>query len=441
MANPIFSFARVTYAPIGKANFIPFESDLEQRVLNITVSMSEGDLPVINLTLRNTDLSLFDHVIISKFTQVTIRLIRENEESPRIVGIVQKVSGNWFLNIEITDLVFQGHLKPDDSDIQTDGKSRKDVIIELFKKLGFEDTVIDVEASEEKKAEGTKFDTTKTIWQNIQDQAKEERAKVILIGREKVLFKKRDFSRDPVEIVTIEPFGGPEETEVKDWNITNDLLDKRGQVIMKGINLLTKKEIEVKKDRSSTPRPGLGNLTELFEPGAKADIDKTEGERTGVEIVVDENRGTRSIEFATPEKTGSSETVRTSAQSEAAATNEAEGDFKESEDRQVMMTLVTRLRPGRVPGSIIQVNGLGKTYSGKWYITKVKHEVPGTAAQTVSELIRNLLPSVPSEVKVDSGKADTNKKPVRDPDKLEEKTSIEIDPDTGKRTVTYGKNR
>lgn len=441
MANPIFSFARVTYAPIGVANFIPFESDLEQRVLNLSVSIAEGDLPVINLTLRNTDLSLFDHPIISKFTEVTIRLIRENEESPRIVGIVQKVSGSWVINIEITDLVFLAHLKPDDSEIQTDGKSRKDIIIELFKKLGFQDSAIDVEASDEKKAEGTKFDTTKTIWQNIQDQAKEERAKVILIGREKVSFKKRDFSREPVEVITVEPFGGTEETEVKSWNIVNDLLDKRGQVIMKGINLLTKKEINVKKDRTNTARPGLAALTELFEPGAKADIDKTEGQRTGVEITVDEDKGTRSVSFATPEKTGSSETVRTSAQSEAAATNEAEGDFKESEDRQVMMTLVTRLRPGRVPGTIVQINGLGKTFSGKWYITKVKHEVPGGAAQTIAEVIRNLLPSVPSEIKVDSGKAATNKKPVRDPDKLEEKLSIDIDADTGKRTVTYGKNR
>lgn len=443
MANPSFPYARFTYAPIGEKNFRPLDEDIARRVTNLIVTMAEGALPVVQITFRNTDLVLMDHPIISNYTQVTIRIIRDGVESPRIIGIVQKVSGSWLLTVEITDLVLQGHFVPDDSDIQTDGKSRKDIIEELLNQLGFSESAIQVKASEEKKVEGIKFDTTKTIWANIQDQAKEEKAQVIIIGRERIVFSKRNFSKGHADVVQIEPGAGPDETDVKRWSIDNDLLDKRGEVIMKGINLLTKKEITVKKNRTNTDRDGLGTLTELFEKGAQADIAKTEAERVSgpaPTVEVDPNAGTRGIAFKTSGKTGTSQTVRTSAQSEETAKNEAEGNFKEKEDRQVVMTLVTRVRPKFVPGLIILVLGIGKKFSGKWYLAKVKHNIPGQASETESTLYKNLVESTPANVLVDSGAASTNKQKGTPDGKLNEAVSVTADADTGRKIVTYKRN-
>ncbi len=438
MSNPIFNYARLTYIPFGvaldEANFIPFE--FEDKVLGVTIDLEENVIPKMSLQLKNHDLQMFNHPLIEHQAIVGIRLFRTGfDPSIRFVGYVERINGNWELSIDFTDLVFKGHFVNSASKkkIQTDGKSRKEIVSELITRLGFKTFQIELgEISEEKKSEGIALDGSESIWTLLNNLADEEKASIIITGREKFFFGKRPLESQPVAIFKVEPAAQSSETEVLDWNIDDDYLGHPAEVEVNGLNLRKKKVIKEKADGDSATRTTLAPQTNNSKPDAegrppKSVAERTEDEtKTGVAI----RRGT-SLSFILPKDSGKTKQKRSAVQTEAGAKDEAEAEFREQEEEQIRMQLVTRFRPDMLPGIIIEVLNIGKAYSGKWYVAKVSHELKASATTTM-ELLKNGRNDVPGVIKRPSGDvAKLNTTEPKDDKELKRKTSVRVSGETG----------
>ncbi len=437
MSNPIFSFGRLTYVPFGsdpiEANFVPFEH--EDRVLSIKVSLAENDIPVIKIKLDNIDLRMMEHPIVVNHTTIGVRLFRDDKSSPRFTGYVNRVKGGWELDIEIVDLVFRASFKPskeEDRPIKTTDRSRKDIVTDLVKRLGFSESQIEIgEVSDEKKSDdagggGDFLDDSKSIWTHLADLADKERAQIIVIGRESFFFGKRKFDGVPKHIFKVEPGSDDQETEVLDWDVDKDLFGKTGEIEVFGLNLILKEFLCEKGNGDETPRDVLGQTTEVYPPDSEGKPAKTTGERTED---VDETTKVRllanrtALTWKVPKKTGTKRVKRSAGQSKKQIKDEADSDFREEGEEFIRLTLKLRFTPDIFPGEILEMPNIGKDFSGLYYVTNVGHTLE-TSAETNVTAIRNASSDVVgTSIKVSAGEAaKPNKQEPEDPKKLKRKT-------------------
>lgn len=87
-----------------------------------------------------------------------------------------------------------------------------------------------------------------------------------------------------------------------------------------------------------------------------------------------------------PGQTGKTEAA--AAQTDAEAQQEAEAAFRKAEDNTVEATITTVGTPGLRAKRIITLYGLGKTYSGNWYVKQATHSV-GSSYICTAKLTRN----------------------------------------------------
>lgn len=427
----------MTYVPFGsdpiEANFIPFEH--EDKVLSIKVELAENDIPVIKIRLNNIDLKIMEHPITVNHTTIGVRLFRDDKSSPRFTGYVNRVKGGWELDIEVIDLVFRASFvssKDEERPIKTKDRSRKDIVTDLVKRLGFAESQIEIgEVSDEKKSDdagggGDFLDDSKSIWTHLSELADKERAQIIVIGRDNFFFGKRKFDQAPKHLFKVEPADDDEDTEILDWDVDDDLFGKTGEIEVFGLNLILKEFLCEKANPDETSRDVLGQTTEVYPPDSEGKPAKTTGER--IEDV-DETTKVRLLANRTafiwkvPKKTGTKKVKRSAGQSKKQIKAEADSDFREEGEELIRLTLKLRFTPDIFPGEILKIDNIGKKYSGLYYITTVSQSLEATADTNVTA-IRNASSDVPgTSIKVSSGEAaKVNKQKVEDPKKLKRKT-------------------
>jgi len=169
----------------------------------------------------------------------------------------------------------------------------------------------------------------------------------------------RRFEQRPMRTVTyILP---PGVGDIVDFNVENDVTAKPAAITVKGVDPLTKKAFAVTADDANTPRPTLATVPEL------PDTVK----------VVDPVTGATSYKAGTvPGSGAASSDVKPSSEPNAAAAKvEASGLYTRTQQTAIELSLDLVGDPGIVCKCVLNVQGLGKRLSGRYYVSELKHKI------------------------------------------------------------------
>lgn len=158
-------------------------------------------------------------------------------------------------------------------------------------------------------------------------------------------FKTRNLEQAPIRSYTW--FNG--EGELLDIDIENDVTARAGAVTKKGIDPLSKKVITHRADNDSTKRAGLAPVIEI--------IDK------------------KTLVSSVQPRAAEEHTEHTSEANTVGAKSHAEGKFRETQHRTVKLSFKAVGDPDVMGKRVIEMKGIGKRLSGKYYITSVTHTI------------------------------------------------------------------
>lgn len=220
-------------------------------------------------------------------------------------------------------------------------------------------------------------------------------------------FHRRKMGKAPIRTLTY--YIDPGQGDIISFNVENDITVKPGAVTAKGRDPLKKKDISVTADNGSTNRAALQPVIEVIDP------------RTGQ---------------AHYQPLAAEHTMLTNAHDAASAKREADGRFIKAQQTTALMTVQIVGDPRISAKKIVEIKGISKRLSGRYYITKVRHKV--SASEYTMELAVRTDGSqgLPATKNVKNVKNDgkLNTKGVQDPAQLSEK----IDPRTGKISYVRG---
>jgi phage protein D len=171
----------------------------------------------------------------------------------------------------------------------------------------------------------------------------------------------RRFGQRPIKKLTY--YVAPGVGEVIDFSVESDLTAKVGQVVAKGRDPIAKTDITTTANNEETPRDALGSSAMAIDPMT--------GEALGHEHAA-------------------SATGTTPAEPTAAgAKKEAAGQFVRSQQASTLLTLELVGDPDLVAKTIVEVAGLGKRLSGKYYVSSIKHTIEPGKVYTMSLKLRS----------------------------------------------------
>lgn len=214
-----------------------------------------------------------------------------------------------------------------------------------------------------------------------------------------VHFKERNLQQSPLQ-KSYTWFNG--QGEMLDFEIENDVTARAGAVTKKGIDPNSKKVISHRADNDSTNRHGLAPVIEIVDP------------RTGVTTL--------------QKRSAEEHTEHTTESTEAGAKGHAQGKFRETQFRTVKLSFKAVGDPEVLAKRVIEIKGIGKRLSGKYYLTAVTHTINGSGYAISAKAHTDGHGATGAK-----SKAALNKK-----DATEHLEQIEkIDPRTGERSVQF----
>lgn len=224
----------------------------------------------------------------------------------------------------------------------------------------------------------------------------------------------RDLGQKPIREVT---YFTDKAGEIIDWSVEGNLTNRASTVKTKGRDPIAKTDIEGEANNSTeTGRNTLGSVV----------------------ISVDPRTGERSTNPAV-ENTRHEEVQPTTETSADAAQREAAGRFKKSSVNSFKLKLKMVGDPGLVAKSVINVKGISERLSGRYYVSKVKHDL--TRGYQLDVLCKRDAASRGNGVAGDGAEA-TGKQNTQQADASDEGSlSISVDPRTGSRTFRDTRGR
>lgn len=222
-------------------------------------------------------------------------------------------------------------------------------------------------------------------------------------------FHKRRFKQRPVRV--LQYFLPPDVGDIVDFDVENDVTAKPGAVNVKGRDPLTKKSIDAKADNASSKRDTLAPFIE---------VDGVTGVKTAKMRIV-----------------AAEETRTTTETDPKAAKAEADAIFRRTQQTAVQLTLKLVGDPYLVAKTVVEVRGLGKRLSGKYYIASLKHTISGSGYSISAKTKTDGTGSGAAKSKGTANKAE----PAKDAEKGKLTPFISVDKATGVKTTIYRDTR
>ena len=157
-------------------------------------------------------------------------------------------------------------------------------------------------------------------------------------------FKRRNMHQAPVKVLDYY-FAG--DGDILSFDIDNDMTRKAGSHTLKGLDPLNKKAIDHTAD-NSTRRDGLAPVIEIIDP----------------------RDGTTTLQKRVDESVG-----HTSETSVHNVRNQAEGKYLQTQHTTVHLNAEILGDPDVTGKRVVEVRGLGKRLSGKYYVREAVHEI------------------------------------------------------------------
>lgn len=321
--------------------------DVSERILSMEYEDLEQKADKLSLTIDNADLSNFDDPIWRKGNLIHIRWgYAESLSIPRICQI-RKVIG--FKELKIEALGKEVELNVETRIRHFEGRTRAQVARQIAAEWGFRDEAL-LHIQETKHTRDHIVQARMTDAQFMRRLAAKEGFEWY-IDHDGFHFHERKFEQRTTRVLTYHD--DPMQTEITDLSIENDVTRRAGSVNLKTHHPAKRRTIDVVADNSlnETQRKALGLVVDA--PG-KADA-KTPGFKGIAHHAV----------------AGTTETNPEAAKRKAAA------DLAKAQQMAVKMKLSLPGDPNINAKSIIEVQGIGKRLSQRYYVRSVTHSISG----------------------------------------------------------------
>lgn len=333
----------------------PPTPDLTESVLSFEYEEDEKKADQLTLTLRNDDLAYFDSPLFEKGTTLHVGWGYVGALAPAREVVVQKVTGARTLKVVAQS---KSVLMQKTTRVRSfERKTRSEIARAIAEEYGYGAAQQDID--ETRVRHGVLAQSAQTDAQFLKRLADQEGFE-FYVDFDGFHWHARRLQQRPVRVLTY--YFPPNVGDITDFNIENDVTAKPGAVNVKGKDPLTKKPLDAKADNASTKRNTLAPIIDI--------VDRRTGEKTTKLRAV-----------------ASSETRPTSETSAAAAKTEADAIFRRTQQTAVQLTLEMVGDPYLVTKSVVEVRGLGKRLSGKYYVASLKHTI-GSSGYTVAAKLK-----------------------------------------------------
>lgn len=348
MSRPDVPMAIVTIKLDGK----PLPAELAARSLGATVEFTDQKLPKVTLPFSNTDLAITDHDLLNMAKHVSVQWgYLGGERSKEYRATVKKITGFKVIKLlaydaEGTKLTGTGTPK-----VWTNLKY-SDIARQIAEKHGLKADVEDSGIAKEQVNQSAQTDLA--FLQGLGEEIGFE----CYIEGGVLHFHKRRYGAKPA--VALHYYNGMY-GDVIDFNPAEETLNEADEATATGMDPMTKDPIVTKADNETTERDALGQGTYMIDwlTGAWDKLTGAVGKQ-----------------------------VPTTAPTASEAKTQADAKFRQAEEDSIKATVQTVGKPGLVAGMLVTVTGVGKRWSGNWYIAQVTHELSGKYTCTL-ELERN----------------------------------------------------
>lgn len=314
--------------------------DVSERVTSFEFEDHEAIADKLSIDLDNFDLSVFDDPLWKKGNLIECAWGYAGNLAPAREVVITSIKGGLQIKVEGLAKSILMNQKPRARLFEH--MTRSQIVAQIAKENGY--------SVEEQQIEDTKIvlphvsQTNLTDAQFLKSLAAREGFQ-FYVDYEGLHFHRRRMGGTPRRVFTyyLDQVG-----DVLSFNVENDITAKPGAVAAKGRDPLSKKDIDVTADNASTQRDALAPVIEIVDP--------VTGE-------------------ASLQPTGASATILTSADDAASAKREAAGRFIQAQQTTVLMALSCIGDPQIAAKQIVELRGLGKRLSGKYYIRVAKHRI------------------------------------------------------------------
>ncbi len=344
--------------------------NLDGRVLAFSYEDSALKADQASLQLDNFDLSLFDRPELAGGAVLEVSWGYPSNMAPPRRVVVRKLKGVQTLTVEgqATSVLMNLQAKTR----SWSGRRRSDVVRELAAEYGFTEEAADI---------GDTSEVLEAVHQSSETDARFLRR---LAAREEFEFfvddsgfhwRARNQAPAPTRVLTW--YSAPGRGEVMSVNVESDLVRRVGRVDVKGRDPLAKAPIAVSANSDTVSRSTLGELIE----------------------VVDPETGSTSLQ----QRNATVSAHPTAATTPEAAKGEAEARFRAAERDTVKLSLQLVGDPTLRAKTIIEVRGISKALSGKYYVAEAKHLINASGYVVDLKLTRDGLGSTEKAVRPQGG--------------------------------------
>lgn len=331
--------------------------DLTEKILEFEFEDEESKADRLTLKISNEDLSEFDNPIWRKGVILEATWGYVGNVAPTRRCVIRKIGGARQLTVEAHALSMLMH---------TQKKSRvfKNMTMEEIAKkiaLDYSDVISNDRLSSQQSGDAATINVPAEYDQRLERrvQAAETDASflarlakkhglVFYVDNQGIHFKQRNMRQVPVKVITW--YGGDgDDAEFVDFGVDNDITAKPGAVTKKGFDPLGKKTITHRADNSSTSRDGLAPVIEVVDA------------RTGSTHLA--TRASEEHEEHTNEVTPNG------------VKSHAAGKFRENQHVTVHLTCEIVGDPSVLAKRIVELKGLGKRLSGRYYVQAATHTI------------------------------------------------------------------
>ncbi len=342
--------------------------DLGPRVLSFEYADDEKKTDLCKITLNNQDLALFDHPVFDKGTILHVSWGYPGNMTPTRKVVVQKVKGALTLSVEAQDKGILMH--KDDRARSFENVTRAEVAHTIATEEGYEAEAVFIDDTVVKYSVITQAaETNAQFLKRLADKEGFE----FYVDHDGFHWHARRLDQKPARV--LQWYMLPDVGDIISFDVDTDVGGKKGSASVAGRDPLAKADIKATADASTTPRTTLAPTPEVPAPTTKVPIsvlDKTTGELTTVYKDAPAKNGAAAAS-AQP----------TTATTQAEAKRGADATFRRSQQNTVTLTLSLIGDPGIAAKQVVEVRGIGKRMSGKYYLTEVKHVI-SSSGYTIS---------------------------------------------------------
>lgn len=376
--------------------------NLGTRLVGLTFEDTEKKADRLSLQLDNHDLTLFDHDALRGGTVLDVSWGYPAQMAlPRRV-VVKKLKGFKTLTVEayaLSMLMSQRARSRSWSQV-----TRSEVARQIAKVQGYDELHIDVDETTER------FDV---INQTAETDARFLRRLATREGFEMYIdaqgfhFHKRRQHTPPTH--TFIWYADPGRGDILSLHVETDLVRRVGRVTVRGRDPLHRKTIEASTTNETATRATLGEVIEVVDP---------ETGRTALEL----RNATESVH-------------PTSVANPRRAEQVAQARFRKAEQGSVRLSMQVVGDPTLSAKSIIEVHGISRRLSGKYYVREVRHHVASTGYVSRLKLTRD---GMGRHMQTDEQRPQGGVRNTAKPRTDDGLTQLEVvDPETGETHIEY----